>query len=222
MLSGVPRSIRVVIPFKLSGAKARLAPVLTLEERQALALAMFHDVLKATSGLGSRTILARPGQRERLSEDLVVEESEKELNDALNELIERFSGCGWPEDLLIVMADLALLTKRDVLGLVRAEGDVVFCPGRGGGTNMILIRSPKFRTCYQGLSFPRHLDQAARLGLEAGVYESFRAGCDIDEPSDLPEILIHGAGESKSLLHALGFSLPEAGRSGLFRKKVAD
>jgi 2-phospho-L-lactate guanylyltransferase len=221
----VPRSIHVIVPFKLQGAKSRLASVLSPEERKSLALAMFYDVLKATSVAGNGTaltVLARPGSRECLPGHLSVRESERGLNDALNELIVYWADRGWPEDLLIVMADLALLTERDVSGMVHVAGDVVFSPGRGGGTNMILVRSPMFRTCYQGLSFPRHLDVAREFGLQAEIYESFRAGCDIDEPSDLPEILIHGRGESRAFLENLGFSLSEKGRSGLLREKSGD
>jgi 2-phospho-L-lactate guanylyltransferase len=115
------------------------------------------------------------------------------------------------------MADLALLTERDVVGILNCEGDVVLCPGRGGGTNMILIRSPKFRTCYHELSFPKHLAFALQAGLEVSIYESFRAGCDIDEPEDLAEVLLHGRGRSKNVLEGMGFALSENGRAGLCR-----
>ena len=108
---------------------------------------------------------------------------------------------------MIVMADLALLTQNDMAGILSCRGDVVLCPGRGGGTNMILIRSPEFRTCYQGLSFPKHLDCARQAGLEVSVFESFRAGSDIDCPEDLAEVLLHGRGEARVLLEKMGFSL---------------
>jgi 2-phospho-L-lactate/phosphoenolpyruvate guanylyltransferase len=119
---------------------------------------------------------------------------------------------GWREDLLIVMADLALLSEDDISGILGCPGDVVLCPGRGGGTNMILIRSPMFRTCYTGLSYPKHLAAASQAGLKASIYESFRAGCDIDEPDDLAEVLLHGCGEAKALLTELGFSISENAR----------
>jgi len=98
------------------------------------------------------------------------------------------------------MADLALLSGRDVEGILSAEGDVVLSPGRGGGTNMIMIRSPRFRTCYTGVSFPNHIASAQQAGLKAAVFESFRAGCDIDLPDDLIELGLHGRGEARALL----------------------
>jgi 2-phospho-L-lactate guanylyltransferase len=110
------------------------------------------------------------------------------------------------------------LTKTVVKEVLDAKGDVVLCPGRYGGTNMILIRSPEFRTCYQGLSFARHLAFARGAGLKAGIFESFRAGCDIDEPEDLAEVLLHGQGNTKTLLKQLGFGLSEKGRGCLEKR----
>ena len=114
------------------------------------------------------------------------------------------------------MADLALLAKNDIVGILSCPGEVVLCPGRGGGTNMILIRSPRFRTCYQGLSYPKHMDFARKAGLHLAIYESFRAGCDIDQPEDLAEILLHGQGEARKLLVGLGFRLSEKMRNSIY------
>lgn len=213
------RSVQVVIPFRLENAKSRLASVLLPDERKQLALAMLRDVLEAVSGAGQVTILSRPGFHDLNPgsiEDIV--ESDLELNDAINSFIERWQGIGWPKDLLIVMADLALLTRDDVSGILYTPGDVVLSPGRGGGTNMILIRTPEFRTCYCGISFTRHLEFAHRLGVQVGTYSSYRAGCDIDEPTDLTEVLIHGRGAAL-LLKSLGFALLDDRRSLCARKQ---
>ncbi len=215
--------VQVVIPFKLENAKSRLAPVLFPEERKQLALAMLRDVLEAVSGVGLVTILSRPGFHElklRLNVDVV--ESGLELNDALNSFIERWQGMGWPTDLLIVMADLALLTRDDISGILGTPGDVVLSPGRGGGTNMILIRRPEFRTCYRGISFTKHLNFAQRLGLRVGTYSSYWAGCDIDEPTDLTEVLIHGRGVALRLLKSLGFALLDDGQRVCVRNQNQD
>jgi 2-phospho-L-lactate guanylyltransferase len=174
---------------------------------------MLRDVLGNVAGFGRVTILSRPGlDILDVGYDVEIQESELDLNDALNALIADEAQQGWPWDILIVMADLALLTQNDVVDILNCQSDVVLCPGRGGGTNMILIRSPKFRTCYQGLSFPKHLEFARQAGLKAEVFESFRAGCDIDCPEDLAEVLLHGRGEARVLLEKMGFSLSEKGR----------
>jgi len=219
----VHRSVQVVIPFKLENAKSRLAPMLLPEERKQLAYAMLRDVLEAVSGTGLVTILSRPGFHElKLRLDVDVVESGLELNDALNSFIEKWEGMGWPTDLLIVMSDLALLTKDDMLGILGTPGDVVLSPGRGGGTNMVLIRRPEFRTCYTGISFTRHLNFAQRLGMQVGIYSSYRAGCDIDEPTDLTEVLIHGQGVTLRLLKSLGFVLLDDGQRVCARNRNQD
>jgi 2-phospho-L-lactate guanylyltransferase len=202
------------VPFKLDNAKSRLAPALKPAERRLLVFAMLRDVLEAVYGFGKVTILSRPGlDATDVGCDVEIVESELNLNDALNAFIADEAMQGWPRDILIVMADLALLTQKDVAGILNCPGDVVLCPGRGGGTNMILIRAPEFRTCYQGLSFPKHLACGQQAGLKAEVFESFRAGCDIDCPEDLAEVLLHGRGETRALLERMGFSVSERGRS---------
>jgi 2-phospho-L-lactate guanylyltransferase len=209
-------AVRVIVPFKHDGAKSRLASVLTQEERRRLAFAMLRDVLDVVTGFSWATVLSRPGlDIVEVGRDVEIWESELDLNDALNSLIAEEVCRGWPSDILIVMADLALLKGDDVAGILNRDGDVVLCPGRGGGTNMILIRSPKFRTCYQGLSFPKHLAFAKKAGLKVTIFESFRAGCDIDEPDDLAEVLIHGCGRTRHTLESMGFYLSEKGRAKL-------
>jgi len=218
----VQQPIHMVIPFKHENAKSRLSSVLSPVERRLLAFAMLRDVLSAVLGQGWATVLSRPGlDIFEVGCDVEIVESELELNDALNSLIAEEGRRGWPLEILIVMADLALLTEKDVVGILNCEGDLVLCPGRGGGTNMILIRSPAFRTCYQGLSFPRHLAFAREAGLSVTVFESFRAGCDIDEPEDLSEVLLHGRGETKALLEKLNFKLSEDPRSSCTREMIS-
>jgi 2-phospho-L-lactate/phosphoenolpyruvate guanylyltransferase len=220
------RPTAIVVPFRLSGAKSRLSTALNPGERRLLATAMLRDVLRAVRGFGDVTLLTRPGfDLQNAGDpgafcDAKILESKLDLNDALNEFIARKALKGWREDILIVMADLALISEEDVSGILGCPGEVVLCPGRGGGTNMILIRSPEFRTCYIGLSYPKHIDFAGQAGLKASVYESFRAGCDIDEPEDLAEVLLHGRGDTPEFLQSLGFVLNDMGRCRIRRDKI--
>lgn len=208
------QSVHVVIPFKARGGKSRLSSVLTPGERRVFAFAMLKDVLAAASGQGKRTILSDSDlNSEETGIDAEVLPLELELNDALNSLISQHAGLGWPSNILILMADLALLRDREVKEILNCPGEVVLCPGRGGGTNMILIRSPKFRTCYRGLSFPRHIAYARQADLNFSVFESFRGSCDIDEPQDLAEVLLHNDGQAKMALEMMGFRLSDSGRS---------
>ena len=211
------RPVHIIIPFKPNGAKSRLSSVLSPEERRLLAFATLGDVLNIAEGFGEITILSRSGFNSGFNEFLPIRgfgivESERDLNDALNELIELNSEMGWPYDLLIVMADLALITREDFHGILQTNGDVVLSPGRGGGTNMILVRDLRFRTCFEGISFLKHLEFARRQGLVVEIFASYRSGCDIDEPSDILEVLLHGKGEAKILLQSWGFTFDEIRR----------
>lgn len=212
------RPIHCVVPFKSSGCKTRLSPLLSNEQRWLLAVAMLRDVLRALRSVERVTILARPGMSGDIVADLnaSLRFSELELGDALNEFIDENAASGWPEDVLIVMADLPLLREDDVIGMLQSPGGVVLAPGRGGGTNMILIRDRRFRTRYRGLSFAKHQREAEELGIDAGYYYSYRAGCDIDEPGDLIEIMLHTNGESRALLESFGLRIIESeGRARL-------
>ncbi len=213
----------VLIPFKLNGAKSRLSSILSPEERRLLALAMLQDVIDVVTRHSYATILSSPHlDIVDVERDVEIFESDLELNDAINDFLQVHAKRRRPTDILIVMADLALLTERDVIGILDCKGDVVLCPGRGGGTNMILVRDRRFRTCYQGLSFPKHLAFAKKLGLKVSVFESFRGGCDIDEPEDLAEVLLHKPqGQTFDLLQKWGFVLAENGRAGCIRKNHA-
>jgi 2-phospho-L-lactate guanylyltransferase len=209
----VGRPVRIIVPFKPNGAKSRLSSVLSPEERRLFAFAMLGDVLNIAEGFGEITILSRSGFNEFLPiRGFEIVESERDLNDALNELIELNSEMGWPYDLLIVMADLALITREDFHGILQTNGDVVLSPGRGGGTNMILIRDLRFRTCFEGISFLKHYESAQQQGLVVGIFASYRSGCDIDEPSDILEVLLHGKGGAKILLQSWGFTFDEIRR----------
>lgn len=195
-----------------------MSPVLSPDERRLLALAMLGDVMDAVSGIGGVTVLARPGfDGHSLGPGIDVLECDLDLNDALNALIESRQKQGWQSDLMVVMADLDLIRNADIRAVTETRGDVVLSPGRGGGTNMILIRDPRFRTCYRGQSFIKHRELATKLGLDLGIYASYSSGCDIDEPDDLAEVLIHGRGRAAALLRELGFELSEECRSGCVR-----
>jgi 2-phospho-L-lactate/phosphoenolpyruvate guanylyltransferase len=210
-----------LIPFKLNGAKSRLSSILSSEERRLLALAMLQDVIDVVTRHSYATILSSPDlDIVDVGRDVEIFESELGLNDAINDFLQAHARRRWPTDILILMADLALLTERDVIGILDCRGDVVLCPGRGGGTNMILIRDRRFRTCYQGLSFSKHLAFARKLSLKVSIFESFRAGCDIDEPEDLAEVLLHNQhGQTFDLLEKWGFVLADDGRAGCVRNR---
>jgi|Deesub1362A_J573_1020465.scaffolds.fasta_scaffold00288_27 2-phospho-L-lactate guanylyltransferase len=225
-------TIRVVIPFKYTNAKSRLSGLLSREERQKLAEFMLVDVVDSLFSLSSKPqtsshfpsispshltshLTPEPSTSldlkitivstteidiPSLKPEVAVKIDPRNLNDCVNEEIER----GVP--LAVIMSDLPLLSQNVLERFFRLPGDVVITPGRKGGTNMLLVRKKGFKVSYHYGSFFNHIKMAEKLGFTYTVYDSFYASIDIDDESDLLELLLHGKGKkSYSYLTELGF-----------------
>jgi 2-phospho-L-lactate guanylyltransferase len=211
-------SLTAIVPFKPLNPKTRLSCVLSLEEREAFAEQMLSDIINALREAGcTPTILSTHSCEFHDPEDFRDSEvfvDSGGLNEALNRMLARTRG-----PVLIIMADLPLVTPEAVTKMLQSRWDVVIAPGRGGGTNAILIRDPsRFRVNYYGASYLKHRRIALEQGLSCEVVDSFRLHTDVDEREDLVELLIHGTGRSRVFLEELGFSLSvEKGRVGVER-----
>jgi 2-phospho-L-lactate guanylyltransferase len=116
------------------------------------------------------------------------------------------------------MADLALATPDALARLFEPDADVVLAPGLGGGTNAFVARHPSFRVDYHGASIRDHREAARDLDATVATVDSFRLAADVDEPADLAEVLLHGAGRSAAWLREAGFELAvDGGRVGAAR-----
>lgn len=204
--------VRAVIPFKPQNPKTRLAGVLDPAEREQFACAMLDDVIDAVTGAGCEPFLLCTHTFSHPRAPTVIHAAG--LNDALNALFSRSEG-----PLLVIMADLPLADAPSITRTCTTLAEVALVPGRGGGTNAIFLRDPKrFRANFYGASFLKHRCIAEEAGTPADVIDSFRLHIDIDEPDDLVEVLIHGGGNSRACLGALGFALSvENGRVGVKR-----
>lgn len=205
--------MRAVIPFKRENAKSRLSEVLSETQRQEFALCMLFDIISALEKSGkfdeidilNSSFSSIMNTEFPLSVNVLL--SEKNLNDALNEYL-RKSAEHWNGTVLIIMADMPLVTEKQITELTDKTADVVIAPGSGGGTNALLIQKPdKFHVDYYGTSFLDHLRIAEESGLTIDVYDSFLVSTDMDEPDDLVELLIHGQGRAADYLRSIGISL---------------
>ena len=190
--------MKAVIPYKKTRAKSRLSPVLNLEEREELVELMLHQVIDSVMEAGIETIdILSPSMYglENIREARIFLD-EKDLNGALNNYLRQAE-----EPVLIVMADLPLLSPNHIREITSTKKDICIVPGKGGGTNVLFIRNPSsYRVKYYGSSFLTHCSIAAESGQNIEVYDSFLASTDIDEPEDLVELLIHGKGASKDYI----------------------
>lgn len=109
----------------------------------------------------------------------------------------------------VVMADLALATPRALSRLFEPDADVVIAPGRGGGTNALVVDHPNFRVDYHGVSYRDHRAVADDVGADVAVVDSFRLATDVDEPGDLTEAYLHAPddGATRAWLRSAGFEL---------------
>ena len=176
--------MRVVVPYAAAEPKTRLADVLSADERTAFAEAMLTDVLAAVRATGRDPEVLATAPVD-VSAPVTVDD--RPLTEAVNAVLVETDG-----PIAVVMADLALATPDALDRLFRADGDVVVAPGRGGGTNALVVRHPEFRVDYHGTSFLDHLAVAREVGAAVEVVDSHRLATDVDERADLAEVLIHG------------------------------
>lgn len=187
--------MRVVVPFSTTDPKTRLSNLLGSTERRTFSRAMVEDVLDGIRGAGGDPEVLATAPLETTAPVTV---DERPLTAAVNGALEPGTA--------VVMADLPLATPDALEGLFGTPGDVVLAPGRGGGTNALVSRHPGFRVDYHDGSFLKHRVNATELG-SVGVVDSFRLATDIDEPTDLVELLIHGEGRAADWLRDAGFEL---------------
>lgn len=206
-------NMRAVIPFKRDNAKSRLAEVLSKTQREEFALKMLHDIINALkeSGMFNEIDILNSSVSSIMNTDYPVDVnllvSEKNLNDALNDYIKK-SSSHTNDEILIIMADMPLVTKKQIHQMTDLKGDIIISPGSRGGTNAILIRRPDvFHVDYYGTSFLDHLRIVKEAGLSVDIYDSFLVSTDIDEPVDLIELMIHGHGSAVKYLKKQGISL---------------
>ncbi|MDY0267191.1 MAG: 2-phospho-L-lactate guanylyltransferase [Methanimicrococcus sp.] len=204
------RAIKTVIPYKSDNPKSRLSPVLTEEERKIFSRLSLKNVLTALkeseipkAEILSKNALTADEKRYILSEtnsdfEIKIKFDDRDLNTAVNAYLKELK-----EPVLIVMADLALLKKENVVDMIKEwESELNFkelvkiAPGKDGGTNMMYIGSPDiFEVSYYGNSFEKHREEAKRKRFECKIYNSLEAAADMDEPEDLEEIIKYGFGE---------------------------
>ena len=226
--------MKAIIPFKKEGAKSRLGGILSEKEREELAIRMLKDVLVAlsASGIGEVEIIStcsEEGITEELKSGLdsdseldtksklklTVREDERGLNEMLNEVIKEEK-----EPVLIIMADLPLVTSSSINKLIEHEEDMVIAPGRKGGTNALFLRRPyDFFVSYYGISCSEHIETAKRMNLSHAVHDSFFTSADIDEVDDLIDLLIHGKGFTVEYLRGIGVFL-RVDKNSKMRAKV--
>lgn len=208
--------MRVAVPFDAVDPKTRLSPVLDDRERAAFARVLLEDVIAALRGAEREpTVYSTARLEGDVDAGVVVDER------ALDPLVNDLLASGDPADapLAVVMADLGLATPTALERLFESDADVVLAPGRGGGTNALVVRSAAFGVDFHGVSLRDHRQIAADADLEVAEVDSTRLSTDVDEPADLVEVLLHGEGRAPGWLRERGVRVAvEDGRATVVRE----
>jgi 2-phospho-L-lactate/phosphoenolpyruvate guanylyltransferase len=183
-----------ILPVKsFGGAKQRLAPALGSGSRQALAQAMFLDVLaslRRVPALDSVAVVtadpvaeeAARGERVRvLRDDREAGQSAAALIGIRLAMAEDF------ERALLVPGDTPLLDPGEVAGLLSRRRPVSIVPDRHGtGTNALVLAPPDaIEPSFGPGSLARHVTAAAGAGLPHAVEEVPTLMLDVDTGDDL-------------------------------------
>lgn len=190
-----------ILPIKsFDAAKQRLAGVLGSGARQALAQAMFSDVLAAlrrVPGVEVIAVVTSDDQAEsaaRLERVHVVADRDQAGHSAAAQLGIRHAVAAGYERVLLVPGDAPLLDPAEVADLLdrsAAEGvAVAVVPDRHGtGTNGLLIAPPDcFDPSFGPGSLERHVAAARAAGLRHAVEPLPSLVHDVDTADDLADL----------------------------------
>ena len=201
-----------IVPMKpLEHAKARLAEVLSPEERRALSLAMLHDVVVAAGALDAVWVLhsddeaasvARAAGADARADPAPGEGLNASLTVATTDAI-----AAGATGVLVVSADCPAASREDVRALSVGHG-VLLAPDRSGRGTNALWRSPPDAI---GLAFGpdskrAHSSICHRTGVPFAVVPRAGIALDIERPSDLDAAWAAPVGDAtRAVLKDLGY-----------------
>ncbi|MFN4336790.1 MAG: 2-phospho-L-lactate guanylyltransferase [Candidatus Nitrosocaldus sp.] len=190
-----------VIPVKnLARGKSRLAPLLSVEERINLSIAMLRDMLEClcsspyinTIVIVSSDLLVKDIAEEYDAVLVVEDKDEYGVNNAVtlaDSITKDYdASIVLPHDLpLIGVIDLAMLYNA----MLHNTRCVIITPSsRLDGTNVLLRRPPNIiKTHYDEDSYILHVREALASNASVKILLSRRLMFDVDEPDDLYELL---------------------------------
>ena len=190
-----------VLPVKSFGAaKQRLSSALGSGSRQALAQAMFSDVLgslRRVEGLDAVAVVTRDRAAESaaIGERVQVLRDNEEAGQSAAALLGiRYALASGFDRVLLAPGDTPLLDAGEIASLLdRSAGRglaVVIVPDRHRtGTNALLLSPPDaIAPSFGPGSFERHLSAAREASLPYAVEDLPSLALDVDTPEDLAEV----------------------------------
>ncbi len=191
-MSDASMNVVAIVPIKpLSKAKSRLAPFLDRPKRQRLVVNMLRGVIKAAlEAVNEVWVLGSDRLTEEIAKDEGANwrtEAGSDVNESLTIVFKEVWTSGRAP--LFLPGDLPFLCGQDLrdlmAGAARQQAVVLSPANRGRGTNAILLPQPsKFRLLLGPNSFPRHVAEARRCGLEPSIHSTPGLANDLDTWDD--------------------------------------
>jgi 2-phospho-L-lactate guanylyltransferase len=206
--------VTALIPVKgFRNAKQRLSALLGSAEREALAEAMFRDVLRQAlraCGLVETVVVTGDDKVAKIAGSLgarvILENAETGETAAVDFARTSLKAAG-AEAVLVIPGDLPLVRRGDIEAVLAQvpEGQItrfaLLVPSHDRlGTNALLLAPPdviKLRFGYDSFSY--HISQVLAQGLPIRCFENEHIALDIDEPKDLEKFLTYSNDDSEAL-----------------------
>ena len=206
-----------LLPVKtLTGAKQRLAPLLSEDERTGLARAMLHDVLaalEASDQVTSIAIVTDDAEAAQIGRDagcdIIPEPQTKGLNNALSHALQTLMNKG-VQSVFIIHGDVPAATPGEVDELISLQQYPPYVTiakaASDSGTNGMVLSPPDCIPMLYGTdSANKHVSMADQLDVPVEFVSLDGLGLDIDHPEDLAAFLAQSpSGETLDYLLATG------------------
>ena len=189
-------SLCAIIPIKpLRRGKSRLSSVLSEDKREGLnqhLLSSTLQCLKSISEIDHILVISYDPSALTLARKFgartVLENRNTNINRALRKATLAAKAIN-SSKILIVPADLPLITKDDILAVIKNSGnppEIVIVPDRKmSGTNVLLINPiGAIKYDFGEWSFIKHIEQAERKKINIKICERKNLSFDLDLPED--------------------------------------
>lgn len=188
------------VPVKeFAGAKQRLAPLLTPEQRRALAAAMVEDVLAVLAdaplaGVMVNTVDPLATELARRFGARVVTDNARDGHTAAVAAMARILEAEGREAMLTVPGDIPRVTASEIAAVIAARRpapSLTIVPAHDErGSNAMLCSPPLVMPLHFGDdSFLPHLAAARAVGIAPTILRLPGIGLDIDQPLDMQALL---------------------------------
>jgi 2-phospho-L-lactate guanylyltransferase len=176
-----------IVPVKgLDGAKSRLAPLLSPDDRARLVIAMLEDVVEACAESDAvDDVLVVTPQPELVPKgvDVLVDEGVGHASAIAAALADPRAAGG----AIVVMADCPLVQPESLDALAAAADPVALVPSADGGMNAVAMRSPDAVEPAFGIpdSATVTAERARAAGYEPTLLDDPLLALDVDRPEDV-------------------------------------